>query len=250
MTKQFWAALVVIVLILVGVFVIADHKNASAPTSSVSGVTEHIEGQGKAGVTLVEYGDYQCPACGEYYEPLKEVFAKYSSQIYFQFRNFPLTNLHPNAFAGARAAEAAAMQGKYWQMHDVLYEQNMAYYTQNVQNWIPASNPLPFFDSYAKQIGLNVTEFNKDFESDKVNNAINADIAEGNKLNITGTPTFFLDGKEISNPDPTLQAFSQVLDKAIAQKTGKKPSSPSSSSSTNSTQTPAPAQTKGTSSKQ
>src|ERR1700733_9956637 len=112
MTKQFWAVLVVIILIFVGIFVFSGNKNnANTSTSSSAKPTEHIEGLGKSGVTLVEYGDYECPYCEEYFPVVKQVQQQYNDQIFFQFRNFPLTSIHPNAFAGARAAEAAALLG-------------------------------------------------------------------------------------------------------------------------------------------
>jgi protein-disulfide isomerase len=138
----------------------------------------------------------------------------------FQFRNFPLVSIHQNAFAGARAAEAASLQGKFWQMHDLLYEENEQYYSTNEApgTWVGASDPTTYFDQYAQELGLNVAQFKTDYASDKVNNLINADMAEGNKLNIQGTPTFFLDGKQIQVGE-SAAAFQQVINAAIAQKT-------------------------------
>lgn len=211
MDKRFWGIVVVVVLVMVGIFALTNHS--SSTSSSNAKPTSHIEGQGKDGVTLVEYGDYECPYCGQYYPIVKQVVALYSPYIYFQFRNLPLTQIHPNAFAGARAAEAAAMQNKFWQMHDLLY--------QNQSEWVSASDPTPIFDQFAKQLGLNVATFKKDFNSSQVNNAINADVAA---FNATGaqmaTPSFFLDGKQIS-PLETVSSFESYLNAAIKQKTGK-----------------------------
>src|ERR1700722_14407961 len=135
MSKSFWIVVAVIVAVLIGVFAFTAGGNNN--NSSKLTATEHIEGEGKDGVTLVEYGDYQCPYCGEYYTTVKQVVAEYFDQITFQFRNFPLTSLHPNAFAGARAAEAAGLMGKYWQMHDLLYQQNKDYYSNEKQaSWV------------------------------------------------------------------------------------------------------------------
>ena len=128
----------------------------------------HVEGNTKSGITLVEYGDYQCPFCGQYFPIVKQVQAEFNDQIAFQFRNFPLVSVHQNAFAGARAAEAAALQGKFWEMHDLLY--------QNQSQWSEGGDPTSFFKQYALQLGLNVDQFNKDYASTKVNNAINADM--------------------------------------------------------------------------
>jgi protein-disulfide isomerase len=232
MSKQFWAIIVVVVLVFVGIFLFSNHTNTNSNSSSGT-PSEHIEGLGQDHITLVEYGDYQCPYCGQYYPIVKQIVSQYFNQITFQFRNFPLTSLHPNAFAGARAAEAASLMGKFWQMHDLLYEQNDEYYNSNetANTWIGASNPLPYFDQDAKQLGLNVTKFNQYYNSNQVNNTINADMAAGNKLGIDATPTFFLDGKQL-NVGESVSDFQSLINAAIAQKTGK--SSGASSSSTSS----------------
>jgi protein-disulfide isomerase len=151
----------------------------------------------------------------------KQVVAQYSTKITFQFRNLPLTSLHPNAFAAARAAEAAGLQGKFWQMHDLLYDQNVVYYDKGVANWVPASDPESFFVQYAQQLGLNVTQFKSDYQSQKVDNLINADMtAFGNTGAEEATPAFFLDGKQIQ-PSETAASFEQFINAAIAQKSGK-----------------------------
>ncbi len=212
MSKGFLAIIAAVVLIFVGIAVFGGHKNNSNNgSSSASGQpTSHVEGNGKSGVTLVEYGDYQCPYCEQYYPVVKQVAAEFNDQIKFQFRNYPLVSIHQNAFAGARAAEAAAAQGKFWQMHDLLYD--------NQQQWSESSSPTQYFQQYAKQLGLNVDQFNKDYSSNKVNDAINADKAAGDKLNIQGTPTFFLNGKQIQIK-ADVGAFEAQIKAAIAQKT-------------------------------
>jgi protein-disulfide isomerase len=232
MSKQFWGVIVVIILVFVGIFAFSGKKSPAASSSSTATLTQHIEGLGKDNVTLVEYGDYQCPYCGEYYPTVKQIQTEYNTQIFFQFRNFPLVSVHQNAFAGARAAEAAALQGKFWQMHDLLYDQNDLYYGSNETDatWINASNPESYFEQYASQLGLNVTKFESDYASDTVNNLINADMAEGNKLNVQGTPTFFLDGKQVTVAN-TPAAFEKVINAEIAKKAP-------ASTSTSTTSTP------------
>src|SRR5271167_4992764 len=101
MSKQFWAVIIVVVLIFVGIFAFGN-KSPNSSTNSNGTLSQHIEGLGQAHVTLVEYGDYECPYCGQYYPIVKQVQAEYNSQIFFQFRNFPLVSIHQNAFAGAR----------------------------------------------------------------------------------------------------------------------------------------------------
>lgn len=231
MSKQFWAIIVVIVLVLVGVFVFTGHNNNGGSSTTNVKPTNHIEGQGKDGVTLLEYGDYECPFCGEYYPTVKQVVQEYNQQIFFQFRNFPLTSIHPNAFAGARAAEAAALQGKFWQMHDLLYENQ----DPNGQTgWVASSNPLDdYFVGFAQQLGLNVTQFKNDFNSDKVNATVNADLAQANKLGLTGTPTFFIDGKQVQIGN-SVANFQSVINAEIAKKTTGASSTGTTSSGTTS----------------
>lgn len=226
MSKRFLAIIAVLVVVFFGVFLIANKSNSTNGNSSSTKPTEHIEGLGKDHVTLVEYGDYECPYCGEYYSIVQQVAEEYNNQITFQFRNFPLTSIHPNAFAGARAAEAASLQGKFWQMHDLLYQENVVYYNSNetAASWISASNPLGYFDTFAKQLGLNVTKFNTDYASQKVDNMVEADLNAGNKLGIDATPTFYLDGKQVQ-PTESLSAFQKLINAAIAQKTASSKSS-------------------------
>lgn len=231
MDKRFWGILALIALLFIGILVVTNSHKASAP-SGQAGLTNHVEGKGTTGVTLTEYGDYQCPACGQYYPIVKQAVATYGDQIKFQFRNFPLYQIHPNAIAGARAAEAADLQGKYWPMHDLLYE--------NQQSWTTDQTPLTDFDGYAKQLGLNVTKFDTDFKSSFVNDRIQADLAKGNKLGIDSTPTFFINDNKISNPT-SLDAFNKVIANAIQKKTGKAPTTSTQSADTTVTDTATPA---------
>jgi protein-disulfide isomerase len=223
MSKQFWLIIIVIVVALIGIFSFTgkNKTNTGSSNSSSSKPTEHIEGLGKDHVTLVEYGDYQCPYCGEYASTITQIAAEYNTQITFQFRNFPLTSIHQNAFAGARAAEAAGLMGKFWQMHDLLYTQNQEYYDSNGSDptWIGASNPETVFEQDAASLGLNVQKFEQYYASDQVNNLITADETAGNNLNIDATPTFYLDGKAIE-ADNTVAAFQKLINAAIAKKTG------------------------------
>lgn len=216
MDKRFWGILAVIAVIVLGAFWLTSDKKAGAPTGGGQ-PTQHVEGKNAKKVTLVEYGDYQCPVCGEYYQPVKDAVDKLSDDIQFQFRNLPLTSLHQNAYVAARAAEAAGLQGKYWQMHDMLYESQ--------QSWSSLSDASKTFEGYAKQLGLNVETFKKDYMSERVNDLINADI---NAFKKTGqeqaTPSFFLNGKYVgnsefvgSNGQPTADKVMQVLKDAIAQ---------------------------------
>jgi len=228
MSKQFWGVIIIILAIAGGIIAFSGNKPDSSSKNSNT-LTNHVEGKGSTGVTLVEYGDYQCPFCGQYYPIVKQVQAEFADKIFFQFRNFPLISAHPNAFAGARAAEAAALQNKFWEMHDLLYE--------NQSVWSGTTDPTTLFKSYAQQLGLNATRFQTDYASSKVNDLINADMAEGNKLQITGTPTFFIDGKKVEISG-SVASFEKVINAEIAKKgsasnAGSTSQTPSSSNTPN-----------------
>lgn len=170
--------------------------NKIQPASASSGdIADHTFGNDKAKVVLIEYGDFQCPGCGSAHPVVKNLSEKYEDQLAFVFRNFPLTNIHPNARAASAAAEAAGIQGKYWEMHNVLFERQ--------DEWSDASSSerVETFASYAEQIGLDKAEFSKllNERSSDINKKINFDIALGRKLGVTGTPTFYLNGTQMTS---------------------------------------------------
>jgi protein-disulfide isomerase len=201
MDKRFLGILGVIIVIFIAIFAISQNSSSNSSGGNTKAtVTNHVEGDNAKGVTLIEYGDYECPICGEYYQPLKQFVSQNIKDIHFQFRNLPLTSIHQNAFAGARAAEAAALQGKFWQMHDKLYEnQDRA----GQSGWVVSKDPLnEYFVNFAQQIGLNISQFKTDYASSKVNDTINADSAAFDKTGQEkATPTFFLNGKYVSNAE-------------------------------------------------
>lgn len=183
----------------------------STETDSSAKATNHTLGKGGKGVTLLEYGDYQCPACGTFHPVVKQIVQKYEADIIFQFRNYPLEAIHTNARAGSRAAEAANLQGKFWEMHDMLYE--------NQSSWSSVTDPYQVFKGYAQQIGVaDLAKFETDYRSSAVNDIINADLREGQKIEITSTPTFILDGKVLKENPNTIEAFYKLIDDAIAAK--------------------------------
>ena len=218
MSKNFLVILAIIIVVFGGIFWATKSKSPSSSNgTSNAQASNHIEGQGKKGITLIEYGDYQCPVCEAYYPTVKQAAAKYNADIYFQFRNLPLSQLHPNAVAAARAAEAATLQNKFWEMHDALYDQQ--------STWADTTAPYTYFESYASQLGLDINKFKQDYASTTVNDTINADMAAFNKTGQQeATPTFFLDGKFVDNSKlidnngPSLDKFSSVIDAAIAAK--------------------------------
>lgn len=162
-------------------------------------------GSSSAQVTLVEFGDYQCPACAAVHPLLKQLLSEYSGRILFIFRNFPLS-IHPNAQIAAEAAEAAGLQGKYFEMHDKLYE--------NQTEWANSATPLDIFTKYAEELKLDTEKFKTDVKDYKFSEKIQSDVVDGNKLNVNGTPTFYLNNKKLDSVG-NYQDFKKKIDEAL-----------------------------------
>lgn len=171
------------------------------------------KGDPRAPIRIVEFGDYQCPACGAAYPITKAVVERNSSKIYFVFRNFPLS-VHPNSQISSKAAEAAALQGKFWEMHDILYEK------QN--EWATSQNPKDLFDQYAKSIGLDQDKFNSDINN--VTGQVNSDYSLGNDVGVNSTPTFFINGQKYPGVMQDSQ-FQQLIDSLAPGQSESTPSS-------------------------
>lgn len=212
MNKRFAIILVVLVALFGGILW-ANKRDAAAPQNGGSGngqASNHIKGEGKKSVSLVEYADFQCPGCGYLYPLVKQVVEKYQSDITFQFVHYPLSQIHPNAMAAHRAAEAASKQGKFWEMYDLLFSQR--------DTWVNSSSVASIFESFAQQLNLDQAAFKTDAASAAINDIIQTDIKKGQGAGVDATPTFFLDGKKIENTPQTLEQFSELIDKAIAEK--------------------------------
>lgn len=212
MNKKSIGIFIGVIVAVVGFWVL------TAPSEEAKGTpTNHVLGAGTSGVVLTEYADFQCPACSQYFPVLQQVKERYGDIITFQYRHFPLESLHKNARAAARAAEAASIQGKFWEMHNILFEQQAV--------WQDTSDPLSTFEGYAKQIGIgDVAKFTTDYRSSSVNAIINADLDEGRALGADATPTFVLNGKKLDeNPPALLAAFIALIDEAITDKGGTPP---------------------------
>lgn len=207
MGKKGWIVFIVIVVGLMTALVISSRianppidvsnvkENTILAATEASGtIADHVYGNKEAKVILVEYGDFQCPACGTAHPNLKRLTEQYKGQIAFVFRNFPLTTLHPNARVGSAAAEAAGLQDKYWEMNNYLYE-NQSDWTPLKGNSVVAAK----FESYAKILGLDVSKFTTDVSSSLINQKISFDQAVGKKLGINSTPTFYLNGVKLES---------------------------------------------------
>jgi protein-disulfide isomerase len=154
---------------------------AAELTLPVSDDRDHIQGPADAPVTLVEYGDYECPYCGAAYPIIKEVQSRMGDRLRFVFRNFPISTSHPHAEQAAEAAEAAASQGKFWEMHDLLYE--------NQEHLDDAD-----LHRYADQLGLDVGVFDEELAEHVHAERVREDFMSGVRSGVNGTPTFYING--------------------------------------------------------
>lgn len=154
--------------------------------------SDWFKGSKTATHTIVEYSDFQCPACSSYFPLLKRLVDEHPNDVRLVYRHFPLDQIHPNARAAAWAAEAAGLQGKFFEMHDALFN------TQG--NWSSDANPKIYFEDLAFSLGLDTVKFKADMESQVVKDKVNTAAASGASSGVNSTPTLFFDGKLISNP--------------------------------------------------
>lgn len=169
------------------------------------------KGKKDANLTLIEYSDFQCPACASYQQMAKQLVEKYQGKLLFVYRHFPLTQ-HKNAKAAAYAAEAAGRQGQFWMMHDTLFE--------NQSDWEKASKPDDKFVQYAKSLKLDVEKFQSDSKSSQVKDKVDKDLASGIAANVNATPTFYLNGIALDNPR-TLKQFEEIITEKLESGRGK-----------------------------
>lgn len=185
-------------------------SNVSKPVSDASLLVRNDSNKiatSSAKVTVVEFGDFECPACAASEPVVKQVLNDYNGKVNFVFRNFPLPQ-HPNAMPSAEAAEAAGAQGKYFDMYFKLYE--------NQNAWANLSNPTDTFVSYAKDLGLDVNKFKDDISNKKYQNKINGDLNDGTALGIDATPTFYINGQKLLS-GYGYQDFKSLIDSELAK---------------------------------
>jgi len=166
--------------------------------------SDWIRGNANASTTLIEYGDFECPACAVYYPYVKELERLFGTDVKFVFRNFPLIQ-HVNGRLSSRAAEAAGNQGKFWEMHDMIYE--------NQKDWAGKGNAKNIFIGYATLLNLNIDEFKRDLESKETGEKIDEDIQSGNKYGVDGTPAFYLNNTRLQLR--SFEEFKQVIQNEI-----------------------------------
>jgi len=208
----FWTLIVVI--IAGSVYLLSKNDNTNNTPlviPEINTVTEidHVKGDKNAKLTLVEYSDFQCPACARYFSAVDQVGKDLGQQVKIVYRNFPLTQIHKNANMAARAAESAGLQGKFWEMHDMLFNKQT--------EWSNEGDVKKVFIEYANTLGLDGVKFENDLESDAVKNKIDGDIASAVRAGVNSTPTFYLDGVKIS-PAPTFAGFNEIIQNELSTK--------------------------------
>ena len=190
-------------------------SNAQTPqttlTQSLGSGGGHWRGPENARLTLVEFGDYQCPSCRAYHPLVLEVLSRYPKDVRLEFHHFPLISIHPNSMAASRAVEAAGEQGKYWEMHDLIFVHQ--------DQWAKNPNPEPDFLAIANQIGLDPNKFMQSMRSPEVQDRILKDVVRARDAKVEVVPTFFIDGQMIDLP-PSISEFVKVIDGRLQSKSG------------------------------
>ncbi|MBP7018045.1 DsbA family protein [Candidatus Saccharibacteria bacterium] len=208
--KVFYGIIAVIVVAVIGGVIVSGggKKKEDVKKIDIAAVTEkdHAKGAENPKVTLIEYGDFQCPFCGVVHPTLNQVLPEYKDSVKFVYRHFPITNIHPNTLVMHRAAEAASNQDKFFELYDMIYE--------NQQEWSESKNPLEIVTGYAKQIGLDVDQFKKDINSVEVADRVREVKNEGEKAGVESTPTFFVNGNKVDAPR-SADELREILDKAL-----------------------------------
>lgn len=213
-TIAFWGISVLVLGGMVfGMVKVASRNsvNSNTPLSLVSALIQGdwVRGNRDAKVIITEYSDFQCPACASYYEVVKMAHKEFGDSVAFVYRHFPLKQIHANAEISALSAEAAGKQGKFWEMHDIIFE--------NQKKWEKEKGAKEIFISYAKELGLNVEQFKQDLDSKEVKSKVDSDYKSGIEAKVNHTPTFFLNGKEIENPR-SYEEFKKIINDASSEK--------------------------------
>lgn len=213
---------VIIALLFVGAFYIAGSAN-EANNEGIQAIT-HIKGNPDADIVLVEYSDFQCPACRAAHPVVLGVMESYGDSIRFEYRHFPIERAHPYAVQAGTAAEAAGQQGKFYEFHDLLFD--------NQPEWSQSATPNVLFEQYAEQLELDMDMFRRHTNASVLRDKVRAQQREGLEAGVTGTPTFFLNGQRMTYStfgefveqieaaiDPSLVEIEQDLDEAVVGET-------------------------------
>ncbi|OGE82795.1 MAG: hypothetical protein A3B10_03860 [Candidatus Doudnabacteria bacterium RIFCSPLOWO2_01_FULL_44_21] len=202
------AVLIVVALAGFGVVKLAQKSpTAGGPSPTLDQIndTDHVLGNRDAKIVLIEYSDFQCPACRAYSAQVEKLHQDFPTDLVIVYRHYPLSQ-HKNAIPAAQASEAGGVQGKFWAMAKLIFDDQ--------PTWSGMSTPIPKFVEYAGQLGLNLPAFESDLYSASLASKINNDKTSGDQVSLTGTPSFYLNGQKIGNPS-TYQQFYDLVKNAV-----------------------------------
>lgn len=183
----------------------AAPSSTQAPPAITKG--DHIKGNPLATAVLIEYSDMQCPACKAYYPVVKRVAEELGAKVQVVYRNYPLERIHKNARLAATAAEAAGRQGKFWEMHDLLFD--------NQEKWSESADPKKLILGYAESLKLSREQLEKDLSDEAIKKKIDADLDGGTAAGVQGTPTFYLNGKKLESTPPNYEQFKKQIEESL-----------------------------------
>jgi len=197
----------IFLLVVLGYFSLQSSSKKQVASYNIEvGGQEHIRGKADAKVTLVEYSDFQCPACGSFSPLVASLLDDFPDDLRVIYRHFPLTSIHKNAQSAAYAAEAASQQGKFWEMHDKLFASQ--------EEWSNLVDPKDKFLEYAESLELGKDQFLIDYQSPEIEAQVKNDSDSALSFGLNGTPTFFVNNRKIELPQ-SYETFKEVINDAI-----------------------------------
>jgi protein-disulfide isomerase len=204
-----WTIVFIALAVLLIISFVVSRKDApfdplNITETQASDLQPHFKGNLDSELVLVEYSDFQCPACKAAAPDIQNLVDQFADSFKLEYRHYPLRSIHPNAQIAAQSAEAAAIQGKFWEMHDMLFDKQ--------SEWGQSFNPKRYFQEYALALDLNKDQFMYDLESDIVKDKVNQNFDEAQSLNLPGTPSFVLNGESI---DINTFVTEQLMDKSV-----------------------------------
>lgn len=188
LVKNPWLVVSVLLFLMVGLSVWYSGSVEAKYNEGVV-ISDHVKGNSDASVTLLEYSDFECPACAQFQPKVEEIMAQYGDKIKFEYRHYPLIQIHKYAEIAALAAESAGQQGKFFEFQNMLFA--------NQRTWAESNNPAQYFTEYATSLGLDIEKFKRQQKSSILRNRVKANLAEARSLNLTATPSFFLNGQKM-----------------------------------------------------
>ncbi len=188
--SRFGLYFVVPVLTLIVVYTLMNQAPTYSPIEVAD--NDHVRGDRDAPVTIVVYADFQCPACATEHDAMMRLWPEINDDAHLIFRHFPITTTHPNSWTASLYAEAAGRQGRFWEMHDALF--------QTQQIWSPLRSVEAEFDSYALELNIDIDRLHADMQDESLIEKIRADQRGGNTAGVRGTPAVFIEGRQLSQP--------------------------------------------------